>query len=53
MSRLSKSFGPKHEQLRRRAKCAAPGQRKTRQRALVHYVARQMAPHLWKKARAG
>jgi len=38
----------KHEQLMQRARCAAPGQRQTRGRELVRYVARLMAPRVVK-----
>lgn len=44
----TKSFSPKHEQLRQRARCASPGQRRSRQRELVIWLAKQMAPRLWK-----
>lgn len=48
MPRRLKPFNKKHDELMRRAKCAAPGQRRTRTRDLVWYVARQMAPRLVK-----
>jgi len=44
MSRAKKPFNRKHDLLQRRARAAVPGQRRTRNRELVHYVARLMAP---------
>lgn len=43
MPRALKPFNKKHDHLQRRARAAVPGQRQTRQKELVFYLARLMA----------
>ncbi len=48
---LTKPINEKHDALMRRARIAAPGQRRARNRELVHWLAKQMCPRLWNKGR--